>query len=164
VREVYIINTDPRIQNKEKYIGDKSSSGSKKWISFHYFEEIAPAITAIRSKYDKIYSTHLTAESHSIYKLDLSISCALIFGNEHAGISKELLAHTDGNFLIPQMGMVESLNISVACAVSLYEALRQRLDNDKYDLDYDETNPRHQQNLDTLLNIHHQSYRKQSIT
>ena len=42
------------------------------------------------------------------------------------GISEATRAHLDGNFIIPQMGMVESLNISVACAITLYEAFRQR--------------------------------------
>jgi tRNA (guanosine-2'-O-)-methyltransferase len=160
VREIYIINTDPRVQNREKYIGDKSSSGSKKWISFQYFEEIEPAIKAIRAKYKKIYSTHLTTASSSLYDLDLSDSCALIFGNEHAGISKQLLEHADANFIIPQMGMVESLNISVACAVSLFEALRQRIEADKYDLVFDESNAKHQENLDKIFTVHHQAYRK----
>jgi len=40
----------------------------------------------------------------------------------------------DGNFVIPQMGMIKSLNISVACAVTLYEALRQRLETGRYDM------------------------------
>ena len=56
----------------------------------------------------------------------LGDSLALLFGNEHAGVSKESLALCDGNFLIPMQGMVQSLNISVACAVTVFEAMRQR--------------------------------------
>jgi tRNA (guanosine-2'-O-)-methyltransferase len=51
---------------------------------------------------------------------------AIVFGNEHSGVSEEALANADGNVLIPQVGMIQSLNISVACAVTLYEAFRQR--------------------------------------
>ncbi len=51
---------------------------------------------------------------------------ALVFGNEHDGVSEEIRALADGNFVIPQVGMIRSLNISVACAVSLYEAFRQK--------------------------------------
>ena len=51
---------------------------------------------------------------------------ALVFGNERDGVSEELTALTDGNFIIPQVGMIRSLNISVACAVTLYEAYRQK--------------------------------------
>jgi len=51
---------------------------------------------------------------------------ALVFGNEHSGVSEEILALSDGNFIIPQVGIIRSLNISVACAVTLYEAFRQK--------------------------------------
>jgi tRNA (guanosine-2'-O-)-methyltransferase len=51
---------------------------------------------------------------------------ALVFGNEHSGVSEEILALSDGNFIIPQVGIIKSLNISVACAVTLYEAFRQK--------------------------------------
>jgi tRNA (guanosine-2'-O-)-methyltransferase len=51
---------------------------------------------------------------------------ALVFGNEHAGVSEEVRALADGNFIIPQAGIIRSLNISVACAVTLYEAYRQK--------------------------------------
>ena len=50
----------------------------------------------------------------------------VVFGNEKEGVTQECLDHCDGNFIIPQVGMVQSLNISVACAISLYEAFRQR--------------------------------------
>ena len=51
---------------------------------------------------------------------------ALVFGNEHSGVSEEIRQLADGNFIIPQAGIIRSLNISVACAVTLYEAYRQK--------------------------------------
>ncbi len=51
---------------------------------------------------------------------------ALVFGNESEGVSEEALSFCNGNFLIPQAGIIQSLNISVACAVCLYEAFRQK--------------------------------------
>ena len=69
---------------------------------------------------------HLGAKSKSLLELDLTESVALLFGNERLGITEQSLAYADGNFVIPQVGMTESLNISVACAVSVYEAFRQR--------------------------------------
>ena len=59
-------------------------------------------------------------------KLILQSPSPLIFGNEHDGVSEEIRSLADGNFVIPQVGMIRSLNISVACAVSLYEAFRQK--------------------------------------
>ncbi len=52
---------------------------------------------------------------------------AIALGNEHDGVSDELAAAADHTILIPMMGMVQSLNVSVASAVVLYEALRQRM-------------------------------------
>ena len=58
---------------------------------------------------------------------------ALVFGNEHAGVSEEFREVADGNFIIPQMGIIQSLNISVACAVSIYEAMRQKIKAGHYE-------------------------------
>jgi tRNA (guanosine-2'-O-)-methyltransferase len=61
-----------------------------------------------------------------VYDIDFTQRVALVFGNEHAGVSEEIRERCDGNFIIPQYGMIRSLNISVACAVSIYEASRQK--------------------------------------
>ena len=58
---------------------------------------------------------------------------ALVFGNEHSGVSDEIRTLADGNFIIPQVGMIRSLNISVACAVSVYDAYRQKSGAGHYD-------------------------------
>ena len=71
-------------------------------------------------------TTHLSTDAVSLYEIDFTESVALVFGNEHSGVSDEVRALADGNFIIPQMGIIQSLNISVACAVSIYEAHRQR--------------------------------------
>jgi len=56
----------------------------------------------------------------------------LVFGNEHSGVSEEIVRICDGNFIIPQMGIIKSLNISVACAVTIYEAYRQKMQAGHY--------------------------------
>ena len=61
-----------------------------------------------------------------MHHINFTQSIALVFGNEHSGITEETLAKADGNFIIPQVGIIKSLNISVACAVTVYEAMRQR--------------------------------------
>src|SRR5204862_1991462 len=81
---------------------------------------------ALRKSYSKIYTTHLSADAVSLHELNLTESVALVFGNEHSGVSEEIIAMADGNFIIPQVGIIKSLNISVACAVCLYEAFRQK--------------------------------------
>lgn len=81
---------------------------------------------AVRKKYDNIYCAYLSDKAVSMYSLDMKQPTALVFGNEQTGISEELRGLSDGDFLIPQVGMIHSLNISVACAVTIYEAYRQR--------------------------------------
>ena len=68
----------------------------------------------------------------SLYDIDFTDSVALVFGNEHDGVSEETIAMADGNFIIPQLGFIKSLNISVACAVSIYEAHRQKMNSGHY--------------------------------
>jgi tRNA (guanosine-2'-O-)-methyltransferase len=70
------------------------------------------------------------------HHLDLTEPVALFFGNEHRGISMVSQPLLDGKFMIPQVGMAESLNVSVACAVTLYEAFRQRNAKGYYEKPY----------------------------
>lgn len=126
IPEVYILHTEKRIQDKYLALGKRTSAGTRKWMNVHYYTDLDACFAAVKSRYQFIYATHMAKDAVGLYQLDLTESVALLFGNEHDGVSEAALAYTDGNFLIPQMGMVQSLNISVACAVSVYEALRQR--------------------------------------
>lgn len=126
ISEIYILYTDPSLTPETISLGKRSSAGARKWVTVNHYTDVDLCFKDIRKKYEKIYATHLNAEATGLYDLDLCQSIALLFGNEHQGVSEAALNHVDGNFIIPQVGMVESLNISVACAVSLYEALRQR--------------------------------------
>ncbi len=133
VMEIFVLQTIPEWQTKNITVGKRTSKGTRKWVDVHYYTEPDQCFQHVRSKYDFILSTHLTEDSRSLYELDLTASIALLFGNEHTGLTKEALAYSDGNFTIPQVGMTESLNISVACAVTLYEAFRQRQQKECYD-------------------------------
>jgi len=123
VQEIYVLNT--RIPRHKKW-GAKSSSSAANWLTVHQYTDAAECFARLRDSYDRIYTTHLDSEAVALYDMDLTQRVALVFGNEHAGVSEEIRALSDGNFLIPQVGIIKSLNISVACAVSLYEAFRQK--------------------------------------
>lgn len=113
---------------------DKTSSASaNKWIDVKYFSSIDSCYEYLRKKGFKIFTTQLSKQSLNLFGMDLTRSIAFVFGNEHAGVSDEAVNKADGNFLIPQIGMIQSLNISVAAAVCLYEAFRQRLAAGIYD-------------------------------
>ena len=123
VQDIFVLMT--RTPRHMEY-GKNSSSGAKGWLTIHEYDNTAACMHAVKEKSKHIYATHLGVESHSLYELDLTGSVALVFGNEHEGVTEECLSYCTGNFIIPQVGMVTSLNISVACAITLYEAFRQR--------------------------------------
>jgi tRNA (guanosine-2'-O-)-methyltransferase len=123
IQEVFVLNT--RIPPHRKW-GAKSSSSAASWLTIRQFTDAGLCFTELRKNYDRILTTHLSSDASSLYDIDLTGRIALVFGNEHTGVSEEIRALSDGNFLIPQVGMIRSLNISVACAVSLYEAFRQK--------------------------------------
>ncbi len=132
INEVFILTTEPHLQQHYLTLGKRTSSGARRWIEVHYYHEREACFAHVKKQFGKILSTHLSEDATDLYELNLSEPVALLFGNEHDGVSQESLAFSDGNFIIPQMGMVQSLNISVACAVSLYEAYRQRAEKGYY--------------------------------
>jgi tRNA (guanosine-2'-O-)-methyltransferase len=123
VQEIYVLNT--RIPRHKKW-GAKSSSSADRWLTVRQYTDAAACFADLRKKVDRIVTTHLSSDAVSLYEMDLTGRIALVFGNEHSGVSEEIRALSDGNFIIPQVGIIKSLNISVACAVSLYEAFRQK--------------------------------------
>ena len=127
IPEIYVLYTEPQLTRERLILGKRTSAGTRKWVDVHFFTDPEACFRAVRQRYDTILCTHLGASSRSLFELDLTASVALLFGNERDGVSQNALAQADGNFLIPHAGMAESLNISVACAVTLYEAYRQRL-------------------------------------
>jgi tRNA (guanosine-2'-O-)-methyltransferase len=120
VELLYTVEKFPRI-------GKKSSSSANKWLERRKHKSVDECYGMLRNEGFTIYATHLGESSVSLYDLDMTKKVALVFGNEHRGVSDEAATKAEGNFQIPMLGMIQSLNVSVACAVSLYEALRQRL-------------------------------------
>ena len=123
VQELFILNT--KIPRHKKW-GAKSSSSAAKWLTVHQFDNAVECFSSLRKRYSKILTTHLSSDAIGLHSIDMTEPIALVFGNEHSGLSDEIRALADGNFIIPQVGIIRSLNISVACAVTLYEAFRQK--------------------------------------
>ena len=131
IQDIYILNT---IIPKHKKWGARSSSSAVKWLTVHQFTDVELCFCELRKRFAKIYTTHLSSDAVELHSLNLAEPLALVFGNEHSGVSGEIISKADGNFIIPQVGIIQSLNISVACAVSLYEAFRQKQLAGHYDL------------------------------
>ena len=114
------------VNEKFPKLGRKSSASANKWIRKRVFKSLRACYDQLHEEGFLIYATHLGKKTRSVYDLDFTKKIALVFGNEHRGVSDEAATLADENFQIPQVGMIQSLNVSVACAVSLYEAFRQR--------------------------------------
>ncbi len=130
IQDIFVLNT--KISRHKKW-GARSSSSASKWLTVHQYTDAILCFAELRKKYPLILTTHLSSSAISLYEIDFTRPVALVFGNEHDGVSEEIRALADGNFVIPQVGMIRSLNISVACAVSLYEAFRQKKAAGHYD-------------------------------
>jgi len=122
------------IYNFESFprIGKKSSASAFKWVEKDKYKSVESCYQELKNQGFKIFASSLTDHSKSLYELNLTQKAAIVVGNEHRGVSDEAAKLADDVFLIPQYGMVQSLNVSVATAVILYEAMRQRLEKGMY--------------------------------
>jgi tRNA (guanosine-2'-O-)-methyltransferase len=104
----------------------QTSASAAKWVDVDRHPSIAACYDRLRADGFRILATSVGSAARCVYDLELTEPIALVFGNEMRGASDEAQALADGLVEIPMMGMVQSLNVSVACAVCLYEAFRQR--------------------------------------
>ncbi|MCL5031501.1 MAG: RNA methyltransferase [Bacteroidetes bacterium] len=113
-------------------IGRKSSASAFKWVEKDKYKDVKTCYDDLKAEGFSIYASTLDENAVSFYELDLTKKVAIVLGNEHRGISEDAANLADKKFFIPMLGMVQSLNVSVAAAVILYEALRQRRDKGMY--------------------------------
>ncbi len=111
----------------------QTSASAAKWVDVQRHDSVAACYETLRGDGFQVLVTSLGLESRSLYEWDLTAPTALVLGNEMRGASPEASGLSDGAIEIPMMGMVQSLNVSVACAVCLYEAFRQRWASGAYD-------------------------------
>jgi tRNA (guanosine-2'-O-)-methyltransferase len=128
VHVVYVHEEPPK-----KAFARTTSGSAAKWMRIHRYDSLESCFAAVRAQGHRILVTALTENASDLHDVDMTQPTALLFGNENRGASPEAIAQADGALYIPMMGMVESLNISVACAVTLYEAQRQLAEAGRYD-------------------------------
>lgn len=122
VHLVYVHEAPPRAS-----FGRATSASAAKWIRLHSWDSIEACYAHLRETGFTILATALDHRSRGLYEVNFAQPTALVFGNEKRGVTAAAAEGADGTIYIPMQGMVESLNISVACAVTLYEAMRQRM-------------------------------------
>ncbi len=102
------------------------SGGSKKWVNVSFHPDIKTACAALHSGGFRILAAHPVAAAEDYRDVDYTRRIAILLGAELDGVSGPAAALADGFVRIPMEGMVASLNVSVAAALILYEARRQR--------------------------------------
>lgn len=110
-----------------------TSASADKWVSLELHASIGEAAAALKDAGMRVYAAHFSEQAVDYRSVDYTVPCALLLGNEKAGVSDEAAALADQHVIIPMLGMVQSLNVSVAAAVILFEAQRQRLVAGMYD-------------------------------
>ncbi len=111
----------------------ETSAGAGKWMRVTKHREVAAAVRALQEKGFQVLAAHLSDRARDFREPDYTRPTAILLGAEKFGVSEAAAAAADGHVVIPMVGMVASLNVSVAAAVILYEAQRQRAAAGLYD-------------------------------
>lgn len=105
---------------------NSTAKGSHKWVPLHPHPDISSALRPLKERGFRIYGTHLGVEAVDYRHCDFTGPTAFLLGAEKWGLSPEATELVDQALFIPMVGMVQSLNVSVAAATLLFEARRQR--------------------------------------
>lgn len=110
-----------------------TSQGAEKWMRIKTHDSSEEACTYLKSQGFRLLAAHLSDETVDYRSIDYTKPIALVLGTELFGVSNTTLSFADQQISIPMMGVTQSLNVSVACALVLYEAQHQRLAAGMYD-------------------------------
>lgn len=118
------VHTVPR--NVEFKLSRKVSLGTHKWLDLRRHGDAGSAYADLKARGYQIWAADVHDNPVALNQIPTDSKVALVFGNEHEGLSAAAVAAADGVFKVPMTGFVESLNISVAAAVSLHDVLERR--------------------------------------
>ena len=113
-------------QRDEVKTFNSTAQGSQKWVNLNNHETVISAVSELKKKGFKLYGTTLNESSTDYRNFDYSENTCFVLGAEKWGLSDELNSKVDESIFIPMTGMVQSLNVSVAASILIFEAIRQR--------------------------------------
>jgi len=105
---------------------NSTAQGSQKWVKLNNHETTISAVSELKKKGFKLYGTTLNERSTDYRNFNYSENTCFVLGAEKWGLSDQLISKVDESIFIPMSGMVQSLNVSVAASILLFEAIRQR--------------------------------------
>ncbi|MGA8891164.1 MAG: RNA methyltransferase [Anaeromyxobacteraceae bacterium] len=122
VQEVHVVEGPMKAFDRNK----KISQNADKWLDVTRWTSTRACLEALKARGFAVHVTWLGEGTVGLADLDFSGPVALVFGNESRGVSDEALALADARYVIPMRGFSQSLNVSVAAAVSLARAVDRR--------------------------------------
>ncbi|MFH1913412.1 MAG: RNA methyltransferase [Pseudomonadota bacterium] len=114
-------------------LGRKSSGSAMKWIRLNQHVDAPSMVEVLTRDGGQVLRTGFSPTARPVMDFDFTRPTAVILSNEHRGTSPELAALVPDEVYIPMQGMVQSLNVSVAAAIILYESFTQRHRAGMYD-------------------------------
>lgn len=115
-----------------EYRGHHTASGSKRWVKTHAYDSLEQGLKVAKENSMQILCAHFSEEAVDFRSIDYTKPTCLLVGSELVGVSDKAAELADQHVIIPMLGMVQSLNVSVATALILYEAQRQRAEAGMY--------------------------------
>ncbi len=107
-------------------LGRKTSASARKWVESERHRDATTMMLHLHAQGMQVLATSFSASARPLRQWNFTRPTAVIMGNEHSGVEESLLEAADGELYIPMYGMIQSFNVSVAAAIILSEASRQR--------------------------------------
>jgi tRNA (guanosine-2'-O-)-methyltransferase len=113
---------------------NETSASAEKWVSVQVHPNIQTAIGVVKARGMQTFAAHFSDQALDYRDVTYTRPTCILFGNEKEGVTDEAAGLVDTHIIIPMLGMVPSLNVSVATAIILFEAQRQRRAAGMYDV------------------------------
>lgn len=113
---------------------NETSASAEKWVQVQVHQTVEAAIMTLRGQAMQLFAAHFSERAFDYRDVDYSKPTCILFGNEKWGVTQKAAELADAHVIIPMLGMVPSLNVSVATAIILFEAQRQRRVAGLYDV------------------------------
>jgi tRNA (guanosine-2'-O-)-methyltransferase len=112
---------------------NETSASAEKWVKVQVHQDIETAVKVVKAHKMQLFAAHFSDKALDYRDVDYTKPTCILFGNEKWGVSEKAADLADAHIIIPMLGMVPSLNVSVATAIILFEAQRQRRAAGLYD-------------------------------
>lgn len=97
------------------------SKGTHRWLDIRRFDDVESCVREVRARGYRILCADMDGDE-TPSSIASGAPIAIVLGNEHSGVSPEMRTLADGTYEIPMRGFVESLNVSVAAAITMHAA------------------------------------------